>query len=950
MEEEEAKVIDARQLVRIEAVHRGFLYQHVYASICLLMAGGAGVERIIVEHDEDVEIVLPGRHVYVQIKTRQRDLAGGDISGALDRFAEIRKAHADGDRAGEASFVIASNAAPNGPLKEKLAADDWPKDVALHWPEGPKPEDACLPVPPASVPDAIAACSALAAGLPLGLLRPDTLTWKLASMVMYASAGAPPRTDHSFAREELPDLFEQLAVQMQELPTPPAPYRAQINEPALLGDEKVRIVSGLSGAGKTAWVAEAVVHAPLPVTYLDVVDMPGAALATAVAREVAGKMFGRSSGKLGEIFLPGAIGLDMLGALSIKLGEEAMAAHLVIDNAHRVPPSDLEAIAARAPNLRILLLCQPGLAVTELEAKLGIEAETLNGWDEDTIAAAVHDAGCQADFADCERLSRLTGGLPIYVINAAVVAEREYGGAIRDFCADVEAQTHIVETAQEIILKRAFESLAAEDRETVALLSVADVALSRDEAMNLLMGATGFDKKTAALRLKALPATGAMEMFGNSGLKVHDAIRVLATADLGASGKEVEEKAKSALLQVMITSIREDWSIAKLGLLIRLFGQVGDARILVEFATDELFHEMGVWPEIEPYLLAIAANEEADPETRLWALDGLAFNDLRDGEAESALERTNAMRALLDAHELGDAEWLACGMKRMLACARLGDADGVEATSDEVEKRLPDKSEHRRIFRYNRAWALFKLGQREAAAEEANALVGEYYEALGLKPADVFGRNAPELRPLLPKGKDVTDTVKHLADSLDLLAQSMGQFSPRSALTRIHAMKFYELAQAYNSLVRVGQDLVDEFVDAHDFIGAREVLEKNVFPFVQAIGLVSWVLPVRTLYAVVLAYCGDHDAAAAEVARLRPYEEAMVPGHREAFQNQKRLIEDLRRRGGPPQRRVQIPAPLQALFDQRRGAPRAVEPRRKVGRNERCPCGSGKKYKQCHGR
>ncbi|MBF0472030.1 MAG: SEC-C domain-containing protein, partial [Gammaproteobacteria bacterium] len=23
---------------------------------------------------------------------------------------------------------------------------------------------------------------------------------------------------------------------------------------------------------------------------------------------------------------------------------------------------------------------------------------------------------------------------------------------------------------------------------------------------------------------------------------------------------------------------------------------------------------------------------------------------------------------------------------------------------------------------------------------------------------------------------------------------------------------------------------------------------------------------------------------------------------------------------------------------------------RKVGRNEPCPCGSGKKYKQCHGR
>lgn len=46
---------------------------------------------------------------------------------------------------------------------------------------------------------------------------------------------------------------------------------------------------------------------------------------------------------------------------------------------------------------------------------------------------------------------------------------------------------------------------------------------------------------------------------------------------------------------MIIVSIREDWSIAKLGLLIRLFGHLGNAKVLVELATDELFHEMGVW-------------------------------------------------------------------------------------------------------------------------------------------------------------------------------------------------------------------------------------------------------------------------------------------------------------------------------------------------------------------
>ena len=101
---------------------------------------------------------------------------------------------------------------------------------------------------------------------------------------------------------------------------------------------------------------------------------------------------------------------------------------------------------------------------------------------------------------------------------------------------------------------------------------------------------------------------------------------------------------------------------------------------------------------------------------------------------------------------------------------------------------------------------------------------------------------------------------------------------------------------------------------------------------------------------MVLAYCGDHQAAADEVARLLPFEDAMDPNHRKAFQDQKKIIRDVRRYGGPSQRRVDIPAPLQALFDQRRGSPRTVEAQKKIGRNERCPCGSGKKYKQCHGR
>ena len=159
---EDVTVVNERQLIRIEAVHRGFLYQHLYGAICLLLAGPNGVERVVMERDEDVEIVLPRRRIYVQVKTRDGRLSFGDVESVLQRFEEIRSEHYNGARNGDASFVIASNAAPSGPLLEKVSADDWPKDVQLHWPDGRIPTDPVLPVPSRSVGEAISACSALA--------------------------------------------------------------------------------------------------------------------------------------------------------------------------------------------------------------------------------------------------------------------------------------------------------------------------------------------------------------------------------------------------------------------------------------------------------------------------------------------------------------------------------------------------------------------------------------------------------------------------------------------------------------------------------------------------------------------------------------------------------------------------------------------------------------------
>ena len=66
--------LDRRQLARIEAVHRGFLYQHLYAVACLFRASSAGVTHIVVENDEDA---IEGR-----------------LKGAKQSFAGLRRGHA----------------------------------------------------------------------------------------------------------------------------------------------------------------------------------------------------------------------------------------------------------------------------------------------------------------------------------------------------------------------------------------------------------------------------------------------------------------------------------------------------------------------------------------------------------------------------------------------------------------------------------------------------------------------------------------------------------------------------------------------------------------------------------------------------------------------------------------------------------------------------------------
>ncbi len=936
-------VLDRRQLERIQSVHRGFLYQHLYAAACLLRAGATATTAVRVETDEDVEVVGPSGCHYIQVKTRSDPLVFSDIGGALQRFDTIRQEHVAGRRHGAASFVIASNAAPGPELTRRLAYPAWPPDVALHWPVTTTPIPPSLPTPWPDLEAALADVSASASSLPFAKLAGDTLTWKLAGCIQAAAAGLPPRGDHAFRADELTALFEQLVVQLHDFPAPPPLYRPQADEPALRSAERVRVITGFSGAGKTSWVSQAALHTVGDVFYFNIGDIPSTALVGTVSRELAGHLFGGAGGTLGEVVLPGATGSEILLAINRQLASQSATATLVIDNAHRVSADDIRALTTGYDQLSFILLCQPSPTVQEIEARLAVRAEELRGWTTDTIAAEGQSCGCQGDFAAYDRLRRLTGGLPLYVQNALRIAANEYGGSAVQFCADIEAQTHITETAQELILRRAFAEFGVADRAGLGALALSETPLSRDDMTALLKAAADLSDTQIATLLRRARSTGLVQFYGGDRINVHDAVRTIARTGLTDAGDEAMRRAYVALKDVLISSIQRSWSLQKVSQLIRTYVALGETRPIVQFATEELFHEMGIMPEITAFLEQAAVAETNDPEQRFWALDGLVFGQLKENASTNVTARLDAMSALVADHNLGADEKLAVGMKKMIVAARHQRVDEVRAAMEEMGHLLPDKPGHRRIARYNFAHALFELGQFEGCIEAVGKLIPEYFEVLGITPDDIFMKNPDKIFPLLPEDRDNTDDLKHLADCMDLCAKALNSDGQDAGMLRIQAMKFYAMAHAFDSHFRVGQELVDEFVSRRDYIGARGIFEQNLLPSINQLKLTSRVIPIRSQYAVILAYCGDFKAANAEMARLAPYEAGLSEQGQTELQTQRRLINHLR---------VVPPAPqwdLGAL--PRRPAPQPMQRSgRKIGVNEPCPCGSGKKYKKCHGR
>lgn len=939
-------VLDAAQLGRIEAVHRGFMYQHLFAAGCLLAAQGSDLRAIRVELDEDIELQFPGPTVYVQVKTRNRSLILSDIKGALERFATLREEHTSGQRAGDAQFVVVSNQAPGEALVRALAERGL-SYVSLEWPEGRiGPQASGLPPAWRDIPSAVAWCATAAEQLPLRTIAAETLVWKLAANVALASSGTEPYGDHQFRAEGLPVLFEQFARQLHDFPELMLHYRPHQGEPAIESTEHVRLICGFSGAGKTSWAAQTAAHSGSACGYYDAGDTEPTALASALVRECAAQLAGAVA--LEKVLLPGASGLESLRALDQALQEKGGTPILVIDNAHALPSTALDQIARNTTSICLVLLCHPGRTVAELEALRGIQREDLRGWSVEDVAAEAAALNCIGTIEGMERLRVLTGGYPLFVQSAARLAASEHAGSIDAFVQSLEGGLHGAVTAQEAILERVFDGLPLQQQQAACALCFSDVPLSRAEMLKLLTRCLDMEEASAASTMRQLRKLGFAQSVGGDRARVHDAVRTLGRIRSN-DAPEFKARALRELSEIILQSLQEHRDFGRIVFWARLLAAINHLEPLIELIGEEIFHEMGVIPEVSVALEQALDLGDLEPEQQFWAYDGLIFAALKHGvreRADKVSEWLSASEHIVEQFGLSPTFRARLWMKRMNFAGVLGDEDGVMAALEQASRDMPNLKGHQRILAYNAAAALFATGSHDIAEQVVSGVIGEYYEVLGISPDQVIGLKHPELWKAINTPSLDIDDVKHLADALELLAMIGKETKRRMPLARTQAMRFYEIAGALDSYVRAGLDVADDFVWVNDFQGARHVMEDFVLPFIQRHSMVGKLLDARSLYAVILAYSGEFDEAELQMRRLEPLIEGAPPPMQTQLANQKCLIAEIRQVGPPPQRRlreVSSAAPVAA-----RVAPIARQTA-KVGRNDPCPCGSGLKFKKCHG-
>ena len=453
------------------------------------------------------------------------------------------------------------------------------------------------------------------------------------------------------------------------------------------------------------------------------------------------------------------------------------------------------------------------------------------------------------------------------------------------------------------------------------------MGLTQEEVIRLLTNALDLTKTGAAVAIKKIQATGTVEVFGAKSLKVHDAVRAIGLQHLELMRASLINTALLTLKEILVAGLERDRDTSRFSLLTQVFIKLDDVMTLIGLSGEEVFYEMGISVDILSRLEQAVDSGSLSPHQAFWALDGVVFSHMRSGKFDEVPGRLAQMEALLAEHEFEYREQIAWAMKKVIFASEQGNEEEVRRAIEYATPKIPD-AKNRRVFEYNHAIGLWKLKRHKQAENLCRKVIDEYYEMLGLTPKDVIGKNPDVLWTVIKRPPDVDEDLKHIADALELYAITREAQGLPTPFARIHSMKFYGMIGAYDSIVRVGQDLADEFVGLKDYEGAREVMEQHVLPMVSKAKLVTRMVQCRSQYAVILAHAGEHMGAVTEIQRLRPYLDGVSESQRKEVEHQTGFIAHIINQS----KRAKVRATLGS-----------------VGRNDRCPCGSGLKYKKCHG-
>ena len=660
--------------------------------------------------------------------------------------------------------------------------------------------------------------------------------------------------------------------------------------------------------------------------YFDVSGIPDAYLPLSLARELTARFIDdphqRSSLIVGE-----TAGMDVLRAVVRRVAASTALPTLVLDNIHSLHPDVVTNVGRVLSPIRLVMLSQPSPALALIEASLEVQVETLAGWDDDTMAREIADNGARADAATITRLRRLTAALPLFVAMAARLSASSYDGDVAEMCSMIERGTTVERTAQDQLLERFAQALNPGARETMAVLGLAEMPLTRAEALLLAQSRTG-NAALAAAHLRLLTSNDVLQLVSGGKFALHEAFRPLALATLAELGTDASMAARIVLRDILGQSLPGNADVERLRLWMRLAAQTGDIDTLTDLALDEMIHQIGGPDIVRSTLESAVASERLEPTKQFDALDALAFWDVQRGDGARLSGYIERMKAIAEDCDLEPRQLANLASKEISAAVAASEHQLMEAAYQRGLAAAGDHVGCRRMLSHNRSRALLHLGRMADARRAAEALVREYLAGFGLRLDDLALTQPPALLERIPEYPDRTVDMRHLADALHVLALTMRP--PARIMLMIQALKFYSMAWVPYSLVRVGQDIVDDFIAIGDPAGARIQIEQYVLPVIDDTRLADPMLDVRAQYAVVLAYTGDVNQARSLMSTLESYD--AEPAMRTQLRGQRELIEHIARSA--------LPAADGQL---RREGP-------KTSRNAPCPCGSGTKFKKCHGR